>query len=49
MSETTGCKKCKQKKASYKQIGIIIFGFYVIFATCVGTVKIFETIVNFFK
>jgi hypothetical protein len=43
-----GCKKCKQKGASKKQIGMIVLGFYVLFSSIYGTVQIISKIKDLF-
>jgi hypothetical protein len=34
------CKKCRQRGVSKKQIGIIVLGFYIIFASIYGTIQL---------
>ena len=43
------CQTCKQKGPGKFQVGTIIFGFYMLFATCYGTIQIVKDIINFFK
>ena len=44
------CKKCKQKKGtSRKQIGSIIVGTYVLFASIYGTIVIINKIIDLFN
>jgi hypothetical protein len=43
-----GCKKCKQKGVSKKQIGMIVLGFYVLFSSIYGTVQIISKIKDLF-
>ena len=33
-----GCKKCKQRGISKKQIGMIVLGFYILFSSLYGTI-----------
>jgi hypothetical protein len=33
-----GCKKCRQRGVSKKQISIIIIGFYLLFSSVYGTI-----------
>lgn len=42
-----GCKTCKQKGPGSFQIGTIILGFYVLFASIYGTVEIVQKIMNY--
>jgi hypothetical protein len=45
-----GCKKCQQKKGpSKKQIGGIVVGTYVLFASIYGTIVIINKIINLFN
>jgi hypothetical protein len=45
-----GCKKCQQKKGtSKKQIGGIIVGTYVLFASIYGTIVIINKIIDLFN
>ena len=45
-----GCKKCQQKKGtSMKQIGGIVIGTYVLFASIYGTIVIINKIINLFN
>ena len=47
---TGGCKKCQQKKGpSKKQIGGIIVGSYVLFASIYGPITIVNKIIEFFN
>jgi hypothetical protein len=39
---TQGCKKCKQRGVSKKQIGIIVLGFYILFSSIYGTIVLFD-------
>jgi hypothetical protein len=48
-SQTSGCKKCKQKGPGAIQIGSIILGFYVIFSSIYGTIEIVKSIVSWVK
>lgn len=44
---TGGCKKCKQKTGpSKKQLGGIIVGTYVLFASIYGTIVIINKIID---
>jgi hypothetical protein len=44
---TGGCKKCQQKKGpSKKQIGGIIIGTYVLFASIYGTIAIINKLIG---
>jgi hypothetical protein len=43
------CQTCKQKGPGKFQVGTIIFGFYMLFATCYGTIQIVKDIINYFK
>jgi hypothetical protein len=49
MSEEKECKKCKKTSVSYKQIGLIMLGFYVLFASIYGTIQIFKNLIDLFK
>jgi len=45
-----GCKKCKQKTgSSMKQIGGIVIGTYVLFASIYGTIVIINKIIDLFN
>jgi hypothetical protein len=45
-----GCKKCQQKKGpSKKQLGGIIVGTYVLFASIYGTIVIINKIIDLFN
>ena len=45
-----GCKKCQQKKGtSKKQMGGIIVGTYVLFASIYGTIVIINKIIDLFN
>jgi hypothetical protein len=45
-----GCKKCQQKNGpSKKQIGGIIVGTYVLFASIYGTIVIINKIIDLFN
>lgn len=45
-----GCKKCQQRKGpSKKQIGGIVIGTYVLFASIYGTIVIINKIINLFN
>ena len=43
MSEEKKCKKCS-KTSSYKHIGVIVLGTYVLFATIYGSIEIVKDI-----
>ena len=47
--QTSECKSCKQKGPSNLQIGSIILGFYVLFSSIYGTIKIAEYLISIFK
>jgi hypothetical protein len=47
--QTSECKTCKQRGPSKSQIGAIILGFYVLFSSIYGTVKIIDYISSIFK
>jgi hypothetical protein len=49
MSEEKECQTCKQRGPGNFQIGTIILGFYMIFATIYGTVQFVKDIINYFK
>jgi len=42
------CKKCG-KPSSYKHIGVIVLGTYVLFATIYGSIEIFKDLIFLFK
>jgi hypothetical protein len=45
-----GCKKCQQRKGpSKKQIGGIVIGTYVLFASIYGTIVIINKIIDLFN
>jgi len=45
-----GCKKCQQRKGpSKKQIGGIVVGTYVLFASIYGTIVIINKIIDLFN
>lgn len=48
MATEKNCKKCG-KPSSYKHIGIIVLGFYVLTATIYGTIEILKQIISLFK
>ena len=37
-----GCKKCKQRGVSKKQIGMIVLGFHILFSSIYGTIVLFN-------
>jgi len=45
MSETTGCKKCKEKDNRNYQWLLVILGFYILISSVYGTIVIFEKII----
>jgi hypothetical protein len=49
MSKETGCKSCKQTGPGSFQIGGIILGSYMLFASIYGTIEIIKHIINLFK
>ena len=49
MQQEKECKKCKQESVSFRQIGMIILGFYMLFASVYGTIEIFKRIVSLFS
>jgi hypothetical protein len=40
------CKKCRQRGVSTKQIGLIILGFYILFSSIYGTIKLFNDLID---
>jgi hypothetical protein len=48
MSETKNCKKCKETK-SFKHIGVMVLGTYVLFATIYGTIEIVKNLIALIK
>jgi hypothetical protein len=48
MSEEKKCKKCG-KTSSYKHIGVIVLGSYVLFATIYGTIQLVNDLIALFK
>ena len=48
MSEEKKCKKCS-KTSSYKHIGVIVLGTYVLFATIYGSIELFKDLISLFK
>ena len=42
MINSQGCKKCKQRGVSKKQIGMIVLGFYILFSSIYGTIVLFN-------
>jgi hypothetical protein len=49
MAQEKECKKCKHETISFRQIGMIVLGFYLLFASIYGTIQIFKQIVNLFS
>ena len=49
MKKEKECKSCKQTGPSIKQIGMIILGFYLLFASGYGTYLIVKDIISFFN
>lgn len=49
MSEQNGCKKCRQKNTSWKQIGLGILGFYMLGSSIYGTIVLFSNLSNYIK
>jgi len=43
-----GCKTCKQKGPGPVQVGSIILGSYLLFASIYGTITIVKEIMNYF-
>jgi len=42
------CKKCSQT-SSYKHIGVVVLGTYVLFATIYGSIEIVKDVISLFK
>jgi len=49
MTETTGCKKCKEKDSRNYQWLMVIFGFYILISSIYGTKVLIEKLMDFFK
>jgi hypothetical protein len=43
------CKTCKQKGPGTLQIGTIVLGFYILFASIYGTIEFFKDIISCLK
>lgn len=43
------CSSCEQKGVSKNQYLLILLGFWIMFSSTYGTVKLFELLVNSFK
>lgn len=41
-----GCNECKKKGVSKTQIGTIILGFYILFASIYGTIQLVKHLIN---
>lgn len=48
MSEEKSCKKCMKSK-SYKHVGVIVLGLYVLFSSIYGTVEIVKELISIMK
>ena len=42
------CNECKKKGVSKNQIGIMIFGFYLLGSAIYGTIQIFKHLMSLF-
>ena len=47
-TEVTGCQACK-KGLSATQKGMMVFGFYILFASLVGTIEIVKYVYSLFN
>ena len=47
-TEVTGCQTCK-KVLSGTQKGMMVFGFYILLASVVGTIEIFKYVYSLFN
>jgi hypothetical protein len=48
MSEEKKCKKCNETK-SFKHIGVMVLGTYILFATIYGTIEIVKNLLTLIK
>ena len=48
MQQEKNCKKCKETK-SFKHIGVMVLGTYILFATIYGTVEIVKHLLSLIK
>jgi hypothetical protein len=44
--QKTECKSCKSKNPLTKPNGMMLVGFYILFATCYGTVQIIKDLIE---
>lgn len=44
--ETTECKSCKSKNPLKRPNGMMLIGFYVLLATCYGTITFIKDIIS---
>lgn len=47
--QTSECKSCKSKNPISKPSGMMIVGFYILAATCYGTITFIKDIIAFFS
>lgn len=49
MQEKSNCSKCNKTGPGKVQIGMIIFGFYLLFSSVYGTYHLIKELINFFN
>jgi hypothetical protein len=49
MSNQKECSQCQKTPFDAKQLPIILFGTYVLFASVYGTIELFKDLISLFK